>query len=99
MKYPILIFLLFFPAIAYAAGLSGNSGISSVGITCVTVATASAASPQTATCAAGFYITGGICTDATVASIAQPTTIGGLGGSITCTAAATNVTATAYCCH
>lgn len=98
MKKLIVLFLLLsFPA--HAIGLSNATGLTNTGITCTTVATASAASPQTATCGTGFYITGGICLDATAATVAQPTTVGGLGGSITCTAAATSVTATAFCCH
>lgn len=94
-----ILFIILFALPASASGLSNGTGLTMSNISCTTIATASAASPQTAICSAGYYITGGICLDATAATVAQPTTVGGIGGSITCTAAATNVTATAYCCH
>lgn len=97
-KYIFLFILISFPS--YAIGLSGASGLSNTGISCTTVVSATGASPQTATCAAGYYITGASCVDATVATACQISTIvGGLGGAATVTSSAGNVTVTAYCCH
>ncbi len=89
-----------------AKTISGSCTLAATGVitctaltSCTVVTTGSGASPQTATCASGYYITGGICADSVAADAVQPTTVGGLAGSLTCTGAAGNVNATAYCCH
>lgn len=94
----LIICLLLLSVPSFASGLSSGSGITLRGLSCLSVATSSGASPQTATCPAGYSITGQVCTNATAATAAQPT-INFVTGSTTCTSSAGNVTATAICCH
>lgn len=99
MKYSLIVIsFLTWSFTAHAAGLSVGTGITATGVQCTSVVAGAGASPQTATCPAGYWITGQVCTDATAASVAQPTITPGLGGAAICTAAAGNVTATAICC-
>jgi len=98
MNKILIMVLLLFSLPAFASGLSSGSGITMRGVSCTAVSTASSTSPQTATCPAGYTITGQVCTNATAATPAQPT-INFAAGTTTCTAGSGNVTATAICCH
>lgn len=99
MKYFVLLLCLF-PSMAFASGLSGGSGLSNTSVSCTSVSTSSGASPQTATCPAGYYITGASCVNATAATACQiSTVVGGIGGAATVTSSAGNISVTAYCCH
>jgi len=74
------------------------NNIWSPAFTSVTSVVATGATPQTATCAAGYYLTGPGCSAATVVAT-QETYVSGLAGSVTCAATAGTVTATAFCAH
>ena len=100
MKKILLIICLSWCLPAYAGGMSNGSGLTMNNVTCTTVVTGPGSSPQTATCAAGFFLTGLGCGNSVNTDISAPTSItGGSGGSVTCSSNAGNVTTTAICCH
>ena len=61
------------------------------------VTSSTGASPETATCAAGYVLTGCTCKDATVADACSSTPTAGLAGTCVATSSAGNVTAYATC--